>query len=134
MDPNTNPFNPGAGIPPPELVGRDPLLQEADIALERIKRGRAERSMLFVGLRGVGKTVLLREIRRRALHKGYLVEMVEAQEERTLAQLLVPALRRLLLELDAAKKAIGAVKKGLRVLRSFLGTVKVAAGDVEITL
>lgn len=134
MDPNTNPFNPGAGTPPPELVGRDPLLKEAEIVLERIKRGRSERSLLLVGLRGVGKTVLLREIRRRALAKGYLVEFVEAQEVQTLAQLLAPAMRRMLLELDTAKRTIAAVKRGLRVLRSFLGTVKVRAGEAEITL
>jgi AAA+ ATPase superfamily predicted ATPase len=134
MDPNANPFNPGAGTPPPELVGRDPILEDTEVILERIKRGRAERSLLFVGLRGVGKTVLLREIRRRALDKEYAVEMMEAQEEHTIADLLVPALRRLLLELDATKKTIAAVKRGLRVLRSFLGTVKVAAGHVELTL
>ena len=134
MDPNTNPFNPGAGTPPPELVGRDPVLQEANVILERIKRGRSERSLLFVGLRGVGKTVLLREIRRRALDKGYAVEMMEAQEEQTLAQLLIPALRRLLLELDSTKRTIAAVKRGLRVLRSFLGTIKVSAHHVELTL
>jgi AAA+ ATPase superfamily predicted ATPase len=134
MDPNANPFNPGAGTPPPELVGRDPVLQQADIILERIKRGRSERSLLFVGLRGVGKTVLLREVRRRALAKGYAVEMIEAQEEQTIAQLLVPALRRLLLDLDTGKKTIASVKRGLRVLRSFLGTIKVAAGHVELTL
>jgi len=134
VDPNTNPFNPGAGTPPPELVGRDPILEEAKIALERIKRGRSERSLLLVGLRGVGKTVLLREIRRRALEKGYLVESIEAQEDQSLAQLLVPALRRLLLELDASQRTIAAVKRGLRVLRSFLRSVKVSAGDIEVTL
>ena len=134
MDPNANPFNPGAGTPPPELVGRDPLLQQTDIVFERIKRGRSERSLLFVGLRGVGKTVLLREVRRRALAKNYAVEMIEAQEEQTIALLLLPALRRLLLELDTTKKAIASVKRGLRVLRSFLGTVKVAASHVELTL
>ncbi len=134
VDPNANPFNPGAGTPPPELVGRDPILQQADTILERIKRGRSERSLLFVGLRGVGKTVLLREVRRRALDKGYAVEMIEAQEEQTIAQLLVPALRRLLLDLDAAKKTIAAVKRGLRVLRSFLGTIKLSSHEVELTL
>jgi AAA ATPase domain len=134
MDPNTNPFNPGAGTPPPELVGRDPILQQSEIILERIKRGRAERALLLVGLRGVGKTVLLREIRRRALDKGYLVEIIEAQEEQTLPQLLVPALRRLLLDLDATKRTLSAVKRGLRVLRSFLGTVEFKAGEVGLTL
>ncbi len=134
MDPNSNPFNPGAGTPPPELVGRDPILDETNIILERIKRGRSERSLLLVGLRGVGKTVLLREVRRRALDKGYGVEMIEAQEKQTLAQLLIPALRRLLLDLDAGKKTIAAVKRGLRVLRSFLGTIKVSSHEVEVTL
>ena len=134
MDLNANPFNPGAGTPPPELVGRDPILNETNTVLERIKRGRSERSLLFVGLRGVGKTVLLREVRRRALDKGYAVEMIEAQEEQTIAQLLIPALRRLLLELDSGKKTIAAVKRGLRVLRSFLGTIKVSSHEVEVTL
>jgi len=134
MDPNANPFNPGAGSPPPELVGRYAILTQTDVILERIKRGRSERSLLLVGLRGVGKTVLLREIRRHALEKNYAVEMIEAQEEQTIAQLLVPALRRLLLELDSTKKTIAAVKRGLRVLRSFLGTIKVKAGDTELTL
>ncbi len=134
MNPNSNPFNPGAGTPPPELVGRDPILRQADVALERIRRFRSERSLLLIGLRGVGKTVMLREIRRRAIAKNYVVEMVEGQEDQTIAQLLVPALRRLLLELDTAKRTTTAVKRGLRVLRSFLGSVKVAAGDVEVTV
>jgi AAA ATPase domain len=134
MDPNANPFNPGAGTPPPELIGRDSILTQTDVILERIKRGRSERSLLLVGLRGVGKTVLLREIRRRAIEKNYAVEMIEAQEEQTITQLLVPALRRLLLELDSTKKTIAAVKRGLRVLRSFLSTIKVKASDIELTL
>lgn len=134
MDPNTNPFNPGAGAPPPELVGRDAILRQSEIILERVKRGRAERSLVLVGLRGVGKTVLLREIRRSALAKGYLAEMIEAQDERTLTQLLVPALRRLFLDLDRAKRTAVSVKRGLRVLRSFLGTIKLSAGEWEISL
>jgi type II secretory pathway predicted ATPase ExeA len=134
MDPNANPFNPGAGSPPPELVGRDSILTQTDVILERIKRGRSERSLLLVGLRGVGKTVLLREIRRHALEKNYAIEMIEAQEQQTIAQLLVPALRRLLLELDSTKKTIAAVKRGLRVLRSFLSTIKIKASAIELTL
>lgn len=134
MDPNTNPFNPGAGTPPPDLVGRDPVLQQADIALERVRRGRSERSLLLVGLRGVGKTVLLREIRRRALEKQYAVEMIEAQEDQTITELLAPASRRLLLDLDDSKRTIAAVKRGMRVLRSFLGNIKVAAGGVEVSI
>jgi AAA+ ATPase superfamily predicted ATPase len=133
MDPKANPFNHGVDSPSSELVGRDSILTQTDVILERIKRGRSERSLLLVGLRGVGKTVLLREIRRHALEKNYAVEMIEAQEEQTIVQLLVPALRRLLLELDSTKKTIAAVKRGLRVLRSFLGTIKIKATDIELT-
>src|SRR5690242_4190683 len=134
MDPNSNPFNPGAGTPPPELVGRDPIVEETNTILERIKRGRSERPLRLVGLRGVGQTVLLRDVRRRALDKGHGVEMIEAREGQTLAQLLIPALRWLLLDLDAGKETIAAVKGGLRVLGSFLGTIKVSSHEVEVPL
>lgn len=71
MDPITNPFSPGAGSPPPELVGRDPLLEQARILLGRTKQKRPEKSLLLTGLRGVGKTVLLNEIERQATAAGY---------------------------------------------------------------
>ncbi len=61
MDPIKNPYSPGAGSPPPELVGRDPVLDQARILLGRVKKKRAEKSMMLTGLRGVGKTVLLNE-------------------------------------------------------------------------
>ena len=71
MDPLKNPFAPGAGAPPPELVGRGPILEEARILLGLIKRKKPEKSMLLTGLRGVGKTVLLNEIERMAVAEGY---------------------------------------------------------------
>ena len=66
MDPIKNPFAPGAGSPPPELVGRDPILEQARILLGRVRQKKSEKSMLLTGLRGVGKTVLLNEIERMA--------------------------------------------------------------------
>jgi AAA ATPase domain len=66
MNPIKNPFSPGAGSPPPELVGRDPVLGQARILLGRVKQKRSEKSLLLTGLRGVGKTVLLNEIERLA--------------------------------------------------------------------
>lgn len=69
MDPMQNPFSPGAGSPPPELAGRAPLLEQARITLGRVKAGRPERSFLLVGLRGVGKTVLLNKIRELAVDR-----------------------------------------------------------------
>ena len=59
MDPISNPYAPGAGTPPPELAGRDAIRESGRIALERTKIGRPTKGMMMVGLRGVGKTVLL---------------------------------------------------------------------------
>lgn len=134
MDPYTNPFNPGAGVSPPELAGRADVLSQAVTALERTKRSRHAKSLLVLGLRGVGKTVLLNEIRREGERIGYLVEQIEAQDGQQLRQLLIQTLRRLLLQLDRPGHAIEAVKKGLRVLRSFIGNVTVSAGGVDVTL
>jgi hypothetical protein len=95
MDPVKNPFAPGAGNRPPELAGRDEILQHALLALERIMKGKSERSPLLIGLRGVGKTVLLVEIRKMAESAGYKTMMAEAQEGASLARLLLPGLRKL---------------------------------------
>ena len=93
MDPIKNPFSPGAGSPPPELVGRDPILEQARILLGRIKTKRPEKSMLLTGLRGVGKTVLLNEIERLAKADGYRTIFIEAHEDKPLGPLLAPHLR-----------------------------------------
>lgn len=134
MDALNNPFSPGAGNPPPELAGRDELIEQARVMLGRVRSGRYEQSMMLVGLRGVGKTVLLNEIRKLAEAAGYAVVMVEAAESRTLPELLVPALRRILFDLDSMANVSSKVKRGLRVLRSFAGTVKIKVGEVEIGL
>lgn len=134
MDKNTNPFNPGAGVSPPELAGRSEVLATAETALERIKRGRHAKSLMVLGLRGVGKTVLLNQIKDRAVSLGYLAEMQEAHDGAELKQLLIPVLRRLLLRIDRTKGTIEAVKIGIRVLRSFIGNITIAAGGAEVTL
>lgn len=134
MDPNLNPFNPGAGVSPPELAGRADVLKQASTALERIKRGRHAKSIMVVGLRGVGKTVVLNEIRRMASGVGYETVMDEAADGIGLKDLLIPMLRRVLLRLDSGERVVESVKKGIRVLRSFLGTVKVSAGGVDISI
>src|SRR6266542_3714879 len=100
MDPIKNPFSPGAGSPPPELVGRDVILEQTRILLGRVRAKRPEKSLLLTGLRGVGKTVLLNEMERIALQDGYRTIPIEAHEDKSLAALLVPHLRRLLFELD----------------------------------
>lgn len=134
MDPINNPFSPGAGAPPPELVGRDPLLEQARILLGRIKQKRPEKSLLLTGLRGVGKTVLLNEIERMAKAAGYQTILIEAHEEKPLGELIYPALRGLLYELDRTAGAGDKVKRGLAVLRSFIGSIKLTVGDVALGL
>ena len=134
MDPIKNPFSPGAGAPPPELVGRDPTLKEATILLGRIKRKRPEKSMLLTGLRGVGKTVLLNEIERRAREEGYRTIFIEAHEGKTLGTLIVPHLWKLLFKLDRIAGFGNKVKRGLAVLRSFISGLQISINDVSIGL
>lgn len=134
MDPITNPFSPGAGSPPPELVGRGPILEQARILLGRVRAGRSEKSLLLTGLRGVGKTVLLNEIQRLAVAAGYRTIELEAHEEKRLGPLLAPSLRRTLYDLDRLSGAGEKVRRGLAVLRSFIGAIKVTVGDVDIGL
>lgn len=134
MNPLTNPFSPGAGNQPPELAGRSELLRKVEILLARVKAGRSEQSMCMVGLRGVGKTVLLNRVREIAEAQGYHALLIEAHENKALPLLLLPPLRRTLFALDRMQDASQKVKRGLRVLRSFIGSVKVKVGDAEFGL
>lgn len=134
MNPIKNPFSPGAGSPPPELVGRDPILEQARILLGRVRVKRSEKSMLLTGLRGVGKTVLLNEIERLAKTEAYHTISIEAHEDKPLGPLLAPYLRSLLFDLDRIAGAGDKAKRGLRVLRSFLGALKVTYHDITIGL
>jgi hypothetical protein len=134
MDKIRNPFSPGAGSPPPELAGREGIFEQARVLLGRIRSRRPEKSILMTGLRGVGKTVLLNEIERMAQRDGYRTINVEAHEGKHLALLLAPQLRRLLFELDRMAGAGNKVRRGIAVLKSFIGAIKVSVGEVEIGL
>jgi hypothetical protein len=134
VDPIKNPFSPGAGSPPPELVGRDPILEQARILLGRVKQKKPEKSMLLTGLRGVGKTVLLNEIKRMADNDGYRTISIEAHDDKALGPLIAPYLRSLLYDLNRIAGAGDKVKRGLAVLRSFVGALNVTIGDVSIGL
>jgi hypothetical protein len=134
MDPRTNPFAPGAGTQPPELAGRDQILEKADIALHRVRNRLSSKSLILVGLRGVGKTVLLNKMWEKANADGYKAVLIEANEEKILSELLVPNLRSVLFSLDAMASASDKVKRGLRVLGSFVKTIKAKFGDIELGL
>jgi len=134
MDSLRNPFAPGAGSPPPELVGRSEVLEEVRVLLGRIKNGKPEKSLLLNGLRGVGKTVLLNEIDRMAQESGYATILIEAVENKSLPAMLVPQLRKLLFSIDRMAGIGDKAKKALAALKSFVGAVKLSMGEVELGL
>src|SRR5271163_3081984 len=134
MDPRKNPYAPGAGTPPPELAGRDELIERAAIALDRIRTGRAARSLILYGLRGVGKTVLLNRIEKNAAARGFYSAKIEAPEERSLPALLIPALRSTLINLSRSQAARSAGLRALKALGGFAQALKVKYQDIELGL
>ncbi len=132
MDPIRNPFAPGAGAPPPELVGRDGILTSAAIALARIRIGRQAKSLMLVGLRGTGKTVLLDRIRDRAEAEGMITVRIEAPEHRSLPGMLAPQLRLALLALRRTERSRERATRALRALAGFARGLKVKYGDIEV--
>ena len=134
MDPTDNPFAPGAGTRPPELAGRDGILENARVALVRTMKGRAAKGQMVLGLRGVGKTVLLNRIAEFAEDAGCTQVMLEAPEDKPLAEMLVPPLRKLLFGLSRKAKARDLATRGLAVLRSFASGFQLKVGDVEFSV
>ncbi len=132
MDPVANPFSPGAGTPPPELAGRDELIESIRIALERVRRGLPSKSVLMVGLRGVGKTVLLDRMGEDAEAAGLHTVRVEAPEGRSLPALLAPQLRVALLRLSRQEQAKDLAARALRGLAGFAKALKVKYRDIEV--
>ncbi len=134
MDPIRNPYAPGAGSPPPELAGRDELRETVRIAFERVRIGRPTKSALLVGLRGVGKTVLLDQMRADADASGINTLWVEAPENRSLPAILAPQLRTALLKLSRNERAKVLATRALRGLAGFAGALKVKYQDIEVGL
>ncbi|WP_434704452.1 ATP-binding protein [Pseudomonas sp. Z1-12] len=132
MDPYRNPFAPGAGSRPPELAGRDLILEAARVACGRALNGRSARSIMLLGLRGTGKTVLLNEIGRIAKEEGLLVSKVESPERESLARLLYPEMRKVMRALSSVEAAKQIANRGLKGLRSFASIFKIDVGGIEI--
>ena len=120
MDPVRNPYSPGAGSPPPALVGRDAQLDAFDIAVQRLGIGRAAKSQMLTGLRGVGKTVLLREFGRTAETHGWTHVPTEATEDQRFVESMAALVRKALLRLSAGRRAAERARRALGILRSFL--------------
>ena len=134
MDPVRNPYAPGAGAPPPELAGRDELRETVRIATERLRLGRHSKSVLMVGLRGVGKTVLLDRLRAEAEAEGIHTLRIEAPEGRSLPAILAPQLRQALLKMSRSDQARALATRALRALAGFVRGLKVKYQDIEVGL
>lgn len=134
MSPIQNPFAPGAGTRPPELAGRDVVREKLRVALERARLGRPAKSAMLVGLRGVGKTVLLDRVREDAETAAIHTIRVEAPEGRSLPALLAPQLRQGLLRLSQIEAAKNLAVRGLRALAGFANKLKVTYNDIEVGL
>lgn len=132
MDPVTNPFAPGAGTRPPELAGRDDLREVVRVAIARVRRGNPAKSIIMVGLRGVGKTVLLDQMRDDAEALGIQTLRIEAPEGRSLPAMLAPQLRQALLRLSRSEQAKDLAQRALRGLAGFAKALRVTYQDIEI--
>jgi hypothetical protein len=134
VDPTRNPFAPGAGARPPELAGRESIIDAANVAMQRIRRGRQEKSQMLLGLRGVGKTVLLNRLAQLAEDMGSIVVPLEAPEGQRLAAFLAPALKSVLLRLSRVAQARELAQRGLGALRGFASAFKVSIGEIELSI
>jgi len=132
MNPVTNPFAPGARTPPPELAGRDDVRETIRVAIERVRRGLPRKSILMVGLRGVGKTVLLDRMMDDAEGAGIHTLRIEAPENRSLPAILAPQLRQALLRLSRNEQAKDLAQRALRALAGFAKSLKVKYEDIEV--
>ena len=124
MDRLQNPYQPGAGTRPPALIGRDELIDAFGVTLRRTLSGRSAKSCMLVGLRGVGKTVLLNRFAEIASAERVQVGFIEAPESGEFRTLLAVRLRRILLEWNSRVRS--AVTTALGVLKSF--TLKLPGG------
>jgi hypothetical protein len=134
MDPVRNPFAPGAGTTPPELAGRSAIIADADIALQRRLLGKSAKSVMLLGLRGVGKTVLLNRIHAVAKERGYETAFIESPEDASLAKMLIPHLHQALRRFSMKEQARSAAHRALRALRSFASILKIEYGDASISV
>ena len=134
MDAITNPYTPGAGTPPRELAGRDDLRNKVRICLERLRIGNSAKSVIMVGLRGVGKTVLLDKMRLDAESSGIQTVRIEVPENRSLPAVIAPALRIALLRLSKVEAAKVFAQRALQALAGLAKSLKFKYQDIEVGL
>lgn len=129
MDRFSNPYVPGAGLQPPELAGRQALMHNASLDMDRVLAGRPAKGLILLGLRGVGKTVLLNRMRALAEDRGFCTIRMEAPEGGSLPELLAPELRRTLYSLDLRRATGRHLHRAAGILANFAKAFKVTVGD-----
>ncbi len=134
MDPVQNPFAPGAGSQPPELAGRDEIISDAEVAVQRVLAGRHNKSQILLGLRGTGKTVLLNKIEQIAESHGHLTAFIEVSEKNFLANLLYPKVHQVLRKLSVIESAKNRAHAAMRALQGFASVFKISVGDVTLSV
>lgn len=134
MDPVRNPFAPGAGTQPPALAGRDDIILDADIALQRIMSGRSAKSQIFLGLRGTGKTVLLNKVEDMADEHNHITAYVEAPDNGKFLELLLPEMVTALRKFSNVESAKALAHAGLQALRSLVSVFKLSYGEFGLSV
>lgn len=133
MNPIDNPYTPNAGRKPVAFVGRDAIITDVNNALQRLQKGGSSQNYMLVGLRGVGKTVLLQHLYKQAQKLGFLTIELEIMERgKSLPEILVPELRAKLFQLDNIESAKDAVHRAWQAFAGFLKHVELTYKDLEI--
>lgn len=134
MDEVRNPFVPGAGSQPPALLGRETIIRNASIAIQRASHGRHTKSQILLGLRGTGKTVLLNKIEQMAEENGHFASFIEAPENRPLVELLYPKVQQVLRKLSMIEDAKAKAHRAMRALRGLAAVFRIQIGDVSLSV
>lgn len=129
-----NPFTPGAGALPPELAGRAQVIEDGRVLSGRVLRGRYEKSLLLIGLRGVGKTVLLKHLSETARHDGVIPVLVEVRNARSDIEELALRLKEALSLIDFASKVKSSVNYAFSVLKNFIKAFSINLGEFGISV
>lgn len=119
MDQRLNPYTPGSGVKPLKLAGRDSDLEAFQVLLERLVEGRPERSLIYSGLRGVGKTVLLLEFETLARENGWVCNDVEEVGSGDFRQTFAELGYQLLLSMSRRERMQKRARAAFGVLKAF---------------
>lgn len=134
MDAALNPYAPGAGTPPPILAGREEILARASLALVRVKNGLPEKSFVAVGLRGVGKTVIMNQVQNMADENGYYSIYIEAYDAISLPKEIVKKLRAILIKLSKQYAASEYMKKAIGAFKSFASVFRFSYEGLDVSI